>query len=118
MQEAQRAWAESCLPLPIQTGPPHAPSKTPRSGPLFSPSSPTNTLLQTHTATTQKGELVIIDVSQAVDLDHPKALDFLREDAKHINDYFRRAALAAPGGDPSGIAGNLGEQRLVSPSVF
>jgi hypothetical protein len=37
---------------------------------------------------------VIIDVSQAVDLDHPKALDFLREDARHINDFFRRAGVA------------------------
>lgn len=36
-----------------------------------------------------QGELVIIDVSQSVDLDHPKALDFLREDCKHINDFFR-----------------------------
>jgi serine/threonine-protein kinase RIO1 len=25
-----------------------------------------------------------------VDLDHPKALDFLREDCKHVNDYFRK----------------------------
>jgi RIO kinase 1 len=33
---------------------------------------------------------VIIDVSQAVDLDHPKALDFLREDCAHVNDFFRR----------------------------
>ena len=31
----------------------------------------------------------IIDVSQSVDLDHPKALDFLREDCKHINHFFR-----------------------------
>jgi len=41
-----------------------------------------------------KGELWIIDVSQAVDLDHPKALDFLREDCKHVNDYFRRNGVA------------------------
>jgi RIO kinase 1 len=32
---------------------------------------------------------VVIDVSQAVDLDHPKALDFLREDCAHVNDFFR-----------------------------
>ena len=37
---------------------------------------------------------MIIDVSQAVDLDHPKALDFLREDCLHINDYFRRGGVA------------------------
>ncbi|CAL8466744.1 g6280 [Coccomyxa elongata] len=39
-------------------------------------------------------ELWIIDVSQSVDLDHPRAFDFLREDALHINDFFRRAGVA------------------------
>jgi RIO kinase 1 len=39
-------------------------------------------------------QLVIIDVSQAVDLDHPKALDFLREDCAHVNDFFRRGGVA------------------------
>ncbi len=39
-------------------------------------------------------ELWIIDVSQAVDLDHPRALDFLKEDAAHINAFFRRAGIA------------------------
>eukprot|EP01025_Chloroclados_australasicus_P028157 TRINITY_DN2796_c0_g2_i1.p1 TRINITY_DN2796_c0_g2~~TRINITY_DN2796_c0_g2_i1.p1 ORF type:complete len:585 (-),score=77.22 TRINITY_DN2796_c0_g2_i1:572-2326(-) len=34
--------------------------------------------------------LYIIDVSQAVDLDHPKALEFLREDSQHINDFFAK----------------------------
>lgn len=33
-------------------------------------------------------------MSQAVDLDHPKALDFLREDVRHINDFFRRQGVA------------------------
>lgn len=37
---------------------------------------------------------MIIDVSQSVDLDHPKALDFLREDARHVNDFFRRRGVA------------------------
>ncbi|KAJ9505768.1 hypothetical protein QJQ45_006441 [Haematococcus lacustris] len=41
-----------------------------------------------------KGELHIIDVSQAVDLDHPKALDFLREDCLHVNDFFKRRGIA------------------------
>ncbi|GFH17689.1 RIO kinase [Haematococcus lacustris] len=41
-----------------------------------------------------KGELHIIDVSQAVDLDHPKALDFLREDCLHVNDFFKRRGVA------------------------
>ena len=39
-------------------------------------------------------ELYIIDVSQAVDLDHPRALDFLREDVTHVNAFFRRAGIA------------------------
>ncbi|KAK2080313.1 hypothetical protein QBZ16_000166 [Prototheca wickerhamii] len=40
------------------------------------------------------GELVIIDVSQSVELDHPRAFDFLREDCLHVNDYFRRQGVA------------------------
>lgn len=43
---------------------------------------------------TMQGELYIIDVSQAVDLDHPQALDLLREDATHVNAFFRRAGIA------------------------
>ncbi len=38
----------------------------------------------------------MIDVSQAVDLDHPKALDFLREDIGHVNDFFRRSGAFSP----------------------
>lgn len=34
------------------------------------------------------GHVVIIDVSQAVDLDHPRALVFLREDCAHVNAFF------------------------------
>ena len=41
-----------------------------------------------------QGELFLIDVSQAVDLDHPRALDFLREDSQHVNAFFRRAGIA------------------------
>ncbi|KAL5725502.1 non-specific serine/threonine protein kinase [Ranunculus cassubicifolius] len=37
-----------------------------------------------------EGHLHIIDVSQSVDLDHPHALDFLREDILHVSDYFRK----------------------------
>jgi RIO kinase 1 len=32
-----------------------------------------------------QGHLYIIDVSQSVDLDHPAALDFLKEDCLHVN---------------------------------
>lgn len=36
----------------------------------------------------------IIDVSQAVDLDHPHALDFLKEDIKHISVFFKKHGVA------------------------
>lgn len=39
-------------------------------------------------------EIHVIDVSQSVELDHPRAFDFLREDCKHANDYFRRQSIA------------------------
>jgi serine/threonine-protein kinase RIO1 len=41
-----------------------------------------------------QGELYIIDVSQSVDLEHPHALHFLREDIAHVNAFFRRAGVA------------------------
>lgn len=37
---------------------------------------------------TLQGHLYIIDVSQSVDLDHPHALDFLREDCVHVSVCF------------------------------
>ncbi len=40
-----------------------------------------------------QGELWLIDVSQSVDLDHPRALQFLREDAGHVNAFFRCASV-------------------------
>lgn len=40
------------------------------------------------------GKLVIIDVSQSVEHDHPHALDFLRKDCKNISEFFRRKAVA------------------------
>ena len=33
-------------------------------------------------------------MSQAVDLDHPRSLDFLRADCQHCNDFFRRQGVA------------------------
>jgi len=39
-------------------------------------------------------EVFVIDVSQSVELDHPRAFDFLREDCLHVNDYFRRQGIA------------------------
>ena len=35
-------------------------------------------------------KLYIIDVSQSVEHDHPKSLDFLRKDIKNVSDFFRR----------------------------
>ncbi|XP_024359206.1 uncharacterized protein [Physcomitrium patens] len=37
-----------------------------------------------------EGHLYIIDVSQSVELDHPRALDFLREDCLHVSDFFKK----------------------------
>ena len=37
-----------------------------------------------------RGKLYIIDVSQSVGLDHPRALEFLRIDIHNVNDFFRR----------------------------
>ena len=37
-----------------------------------------------------EGRVWIIDVSQSVDLDHPHAFDFLREDCLHVNTFFEK----------------------------
>uniref|UniRef100_A0A453BEJ7 non-specific serine/threonine protein kinase n=1 Tax=Aegilops tauschii subsp. strangulata TaxID=200361 RepID=A0A453BEJ7_AEGTS len=37
-----------------------------------------------------EGHLHIIDVSQSIDLDHPSALDFLKEDCLHVSDFFKK----------------------------
>ncbi|KAF9884881.1 protein kinase rio1 [Aspergillus nanangensis] len=37
-----------------------------------------------------KNKLYIIDVSQSVEHDHPRSLEFLRMDIKNISDFFRR----------------------------
>lgn len=36
------------------------------------------------------GKIVIIDVSQSVEQDHPHSFDFLRKDCTNISDFFRR----------------------------
>ncbi|EXJ90746.1 Atypical/RIO/RIO1 protein kinase [Capronia coronata CBS 617.96] len=36
----------------------------------------------------------IIDVSQSVEADHPRSLDFLRMDIKNVNDFFKRQGVA------------------------
>ncbi|EHL02498.1 putative Serine/threonine-protein kinase RIO1 [Glarea lozoyensis 74030] len=38
-------------------------------------------------------KLFIIDVSQSVEHDHPRSLEFLRMDIKNISDFFRRKAV-------------------------
>ncbi|MQL94030.1 hypothetical protein Taro_026687 [Colocasia esculenta] len=44
-----------------------------------------------------EGHLYIIDVSQSVDLDHPSALDFLKEDCVHVSDFFKKRGVAVMG---------------------
>lgn len=41
----------------------------------------------------EKAKAVFIDVSQSVDVEHPRALDFLRMDSKNMTDYFSRRGL-------------------------
>ncbi|KAH9329491.1 hypothetical protein KI387_001599 [Taxus chinensis] len=41
-----------------------------------------------------EGHLYCIDVSQSVDLDHPRALDFLREDCLHVSEFFKKNGVA------------------------
>lgn len=40
------------------------------------------------------GKIVVIDVSQSVEHDHPHALDFLRKDATNITDFFAKKEVA------------------------
>ncbi|XP_067647346.1 serine/threonine-protein kinase RIO1 [Eurosta solidaginis] len=40
------------------------------------------------------GQLIIIDVSQSVEHDHPHAFDFLRKDCANISDFFRKRSVA------------------------
>ena len=39
--------------------------------------------------------MYVIDVSQSVEHDHPRSLEFLRMDIKNVTDFFRRKAVAA-----------------------
>lgn len=41
------------------------------------------------------GHLCVIDVSQAVEHDHPQALDFLRKDCTNITEFFRKNAVCS-----------------------
>lgn len=41
----------------------------------------------------QKGQLYVIDVSQAVEYDHPRALEFLRKDCEVITNFFFRQGI-------------------------
>ncbi|KAH8264807.1 hypothetical protein KR038_002091 [Drosophila bunnanda] len=42
----------------------------------------------------QDGQLVIIDVSQSVEHDHPHSFDFLRKDCTNISEFFRKRSVA------------------------
>merc|ERR1712151_1059138 len=37
-----------------------------------------------------KGEIVIIDVSQSVENDHPQSLEFLKRDCVNVNNFFSK----------------------------
>lgn len=41
-----------------------------------------------------KGKIIIIDVSQSVEHDHPHALEFLRKDCSNITDFFKKNKVA------------------------
>lgn len=41
-----------------------------------------------------QGHLYIIDVSQSVDLDHPRAIEFLIEDCDHVSVSFSKHNLS------------------------
>jgi RIO kinase 1 len=41
-----------------------------------------------------EGSIVIIDVSQSVEQDHPRAFEFLRKDCTNISDYFRKRGVS------------------------
>ncbi|XP_026325074.1 serine/threonine-protein kinase RIO1 isoform X2 [Hyposmocoma kahamanoa] len=41
-----------------------------------------------------RGNVVVIDVSQSVEHDHPHAFDFLRKDCTNISDFFRKKGVA------------------------
>jgi len=41
------------------------------------------------------GRLVLIDVSQSVETDHPRALEFLRMDCQNVTDFFRKCGVLA-----------------------
>lgn len=41
-----------------------------------------------------EGNIVVIDVSQSVEHDHPHALEFLRKDCTNISDFFRKKGVA------------------------
>lgn len=40
-----------------------------------------------------EGHVVVIDVSQSVEKEHPRALEFLRMDCQNATDYFRRSGV-------------------------
>lgn len=42
----------------------------------------------------EDGQLIIIDVSQSVEHDHPHAFDFLRKDCTNVSEFFRKKSVA------------------------
>lgn len=67
-----------------------------------------------------EGHLWIIDVSQSVEHDHPRAYDFLRADIGHVDEYFAKRGVATLGlrrtfeflvSEPKGAEGEEGGRR-------
>ena len=67
-----------------------------------------------------EGKAYVIDVSQSVEHDHPRALDFLRKDLQNVTEFFRRKGVNVLGVrglfdfvvDPSIEAGEAEEAAL------
>ena len=83
--------AARCLPLPTQADPTCGALFTPGIGALLMGRARLRASCgdgQSMCCAAAQGQLWLIDVSQSVDLDHPRALDFLREvrrSAGHVN---------------------------------
>ena len=65
----------------------------------------------------QKGLLYFIDVSQSVEEDHPRALDFLRMDCKNVTDFFRKVRPELSKKDKAKLQEEASAQSLTANSL-
>ncbi|KAF3482767.1 serine/threonine-protein kinase RIO1 [Arthroderma uncinatum] len=74
-------------------------------------------------------KLYIIDVSQSVEQDHPRSLEFLRMDIKNVSDFFRRKGVdtlpertlfefITSVSGPRAVSGDLGEMTAALEKLF